>query len=180
MHGTVSTADDPPYTAVGRIVPSQRYLDGPRVSYGSINFGPVVDPTPYSSVPDLPPRLPANGLFHNVSGMVGHNSNQGLLFTPLFVQDHEEFGAAISTLFPTANESVFTATLPDELYPPAYSDIEHQFACSPDTWAWRAYHWSGGDGGALEVLGSSGVLQSGRLVLNVTKHNRDAKDSIFN
>lgn len=88
-------------------------------TYGSFYFGPVVDPTPDSYVPDFPLRLLANGSFHNVSVMVGHNSNEGLLFTPPFVQTQDETIAAFANIFPTANESVLS-TIVNNLYPPAY------------------------------------------------------------
>ncbi|KAL2074226.1 hypothetical protein VTL71DRAFT_8004 [Oculimacula yallundae] len=88
--------------------------------YGSFTFGPVVDSSPNSYVPDVPIRLLANGSHHNVSVMAGHNSDEGLLFTPPFVQTQEEFRTAISMLFPTANESV-VSTVTTELYPPNYN-----------------------------------------------------------
>ncbi|CZS90086.1 related to triacylglycerol lipase I precursor [Rhynchosporium agropyri] len=88
--------------------------------YGSFTFGPAVDLTPNSYVPDLPIRLLANGSFHNVSVMAGHNTNEGLLFTPPFVQTQDDFNFAVRSLFPTANETIVD-TLTTELYPPNFN-----------------------------------------------------------
>ncbi|KUJ10987.1 prolyl oligopeptidase-like protein [Mollisia scopiformis] len=87
--------------------------------YGTFTFGPVVDPSPNSYVPDLPLRLVAEDKFHNVSLMVGHNSDEGLLFTPPFVQTQAEFVDEFATLFPTANASTISY-LTETLYPPVY------------------------------------------------------------
>ncbi|KAH9224034.1 Alpha/Beta hydrolase protein [Leptodontidium sp. 2 PMI_412] len=89
-------------------------------TYGSFTFGPVVDPTPNSYVPDIPIRLVANGSFHNVSVLVGHTSDEELLFTPPFIQTQDEYEVAISTIFPTANESIVN-TITEDLYPPVFN-----------------------------------------------------------
>lgn len=89
-------------------------------TYGSFTFGPVVDPSPNSYVPDLPLRLVANGSYHNVSVLVSHTSDEGLLFTPPFVQTQDDYEAAIAQLFPTANETTVN-TITTELYPPVFN-----------------------------------------------------------
>lgn len=89
-------------------------------TYGSFTFGPVIDPKPGSYVPDFPSRLISQGKFHNVSLTVGHNSDEGLLFTPPIVQKQSEFVLAIQTIFPTANASTISY-ITDVLYPPVYN-----------------------------------------------------------
>jgi carboxylesterase type B len=89
-------------------------------SYGQFTFGPVVDPSPGAYVPDLSARLISQGLFHNVSINVGHNSDEGLLFTPPFVQTQAEFVDSISEVFPTANASTISY-ITEVLYPPIFN-----------------------------------------------------------
>lgn len=89
-------------------------------TYGMFTFGPVVDPSPGAYVPDLPARLISQGKFHNVSLTVGHNADEGLLFTPPFIQTQDEFVLAIETLFPTGNASTISY-ITDVLYPPIFN-----------------------------------------------------------
>lgn len=89
-------------------------------TYGGFTFGPAIDPSENSYVPDLPQRLILEGKHHNVSVMVGHNSNEGLLFTPPYVQTQTFFQMAIQMLFPTANSSLISY-ITEELYPPVYN-----------------------------------------------------------
>lgn len=89
-------------------------------SYGSFTFGPVIDVSPNSYVPDLPLRLVAQDKFHNVSVMVGHNSNEGLLFTPPFLDTQAEDVLEFSTLFPTADPEMILY-ITETLYPPIYN-----------------------------------------------------------
>jgi carboxylesterase type B len=89
--------------------------------YGEFTFGPVVDPTANSYVPDLPLRLLSKGAYHhNVSMVVGHNEQEGLLFTPPFIQTDAEFKAAQSVIFPTANASLLDY-ITEALYPPVFN-----------------------------------------------------------
>jgi carboxylesterase type B len=89
-------------------------------SYGMFTFGPAVDPSPGAYVPDLPARLISQGKFHNVSLTVGHNSDEGLLFTPPIIQTQDEFILAIQTLFPTGNASTISY-ITSVLYPPVFN-----------------------------------------------------------
>jgi carboxylesterase type B len=89
-------------------------------SYGTFTFGPVIDPSPCSYVPDFPARLISQGKFHNVGLTVGHNADEGLLFTPPTVQTQDEFIEAIEMLFPTANASTISYTT-EILYPPVFN-----------------------------------------------------------
>jgi carboxylesterase type B len=89
-------------------------------SYGTFTFGPVVDHSPCSYVPDLPARLISHGKFHNVALSVGHNAEEGLLFTPPTVQTQDEYIEAIEMLFPTANASTISY-ITEVLYPPVFN-----------------------------------------------------------
>ncbi|KAI9055325.1 hypothetical protein LZ554_000285 [Drepanopeziza brunnea f. sp. 'monogermtubi'] len=116
---TVSTADDLRALSFESLFALNAILVGVS-AYGLFSFGPVIDPTPGSYVPDIPIRLIANGSYHNVSIMVGHTSNEGILFTPPFIQTQEESIELFSLLFPGANESTIS-TIVDDLYPPVYN-----------------------------------------------------------
>ncbi|EKD12431.1 uncharacterized protein L3040_001043 [Drepanopeziza brunnea f. sp. 'multigermtubi'] len=116
---TVSTADDLRALSFESLFTLNAMLVG-LSNYGLFSFGPVIDPTPGSYVPDIPIRLIANGSYHNVSIMVGHNSNEGIYFTPPSIQTQEESIRTFSILFPGANESTIS-TIVDDLYPPVYN-----------------------------------------------------------
>ncbi|PVH84741.1 alpha/beta-hydrolase [Cadophora sp. DSE1049] len=116
---TISSADDLrslPFEALYAVNTIMTGLS----TYGSFTFGPVVDPSPDSYVPDLPLRLVANGSYHNVSVLVSHTSDEGLLFTPPFVQTQDDYKVAIANLYPTANGSTVN-TITTELYPPIFN-----------------------------------------------------------
>ena len=89
-------------------------------TYGGFTFGPVVDPSPGAYVPDFPSRLLSQGKFHNISVTVGHNTDEGLLFTPPYVQTQAEFVAAIQALFPSA-DAANISYITNTLYPPVYN-----------------------------------------------------------
>lgn len=83
-------------------------------SYGTFTFGPV----PLGDyVPDLPIRRLTQGKYHkNISVLAGQNANEGLLFTPPYVQDENMFVQTIKMLFPTASTSDLMELI--KLYPP--------------------------------------------------------------
>ncbi|CAL3965046.1 unnamed protein product [Diplocarpon coronariae] len=117
---TVSTADDLRALSFEALYALNAILVG-RSSYGSFYFGPAVDPKPHSYVPDFPLRLLANGSFHNISLMVGHNSNRGLVFTPPFIQDQRSSEKRLEPSLLLRTSLFCTATITDELYPPVYN-----------------------------------------------------------
>lgn len=88
--------------------------------YGGFTFGPTIDPSNNSYVPDIPARLITEGKYHNVSLMVGHNSNEGLIFTPPFVQTQTFFQLSIQMIFPGLNSSLISYVT-ETLYPPVYN-----------------------------------------------------------
>ncbi|TVY80745.1 Carboxylesterase patB [Lachnellula suecica] len=91
-----------------------------RSQYGQFTFGPAIDPSNNSYVPDLPIKLLARGEYHNVSILVGHNSDEGLLFTPPYIQTQGDFEQLAMVTFPTAN-STLVDTIVDVLYPPVFN-----------------------------------------------------------
>lgn len=88
-------------------------------TYGSLTFGPVVDPSPDSYVPDFPLRLINQKKFHDVTIMVSETTKEGLAFTPPFNFTEEQELDQIRQVFPTANSSTVNY-LNETLYPPIY------------------------------------------------------------
>lgn len=88
--------------------------------YGQFTYGPVVDPSPNSYVPDLPGRLIKEGKFHNVALLAGHNTDEGLLFTPPQIQTQAQYDEFLMTAFPTATQDQVTE-VSTELYPPVFN-----------------------------------------------------------
>jgi carboxylesterase type B len=83
--------------------------------YGSFVFTPTVDG---EFVPDLPGKLLLEGKFNkNVKLLIGHNANEGLLFTSPFYNTTEAIGDYINLAFPAAPPGVGRYIL-EELYPP--------------------------------------------------------------
>ncbi|KAF8850653.1 alpha/beta-hydrolase [Acephala macrosclerotiorum] len=87
--------------------------------WGSLTFGPVVDPSPNSYVPDIPIRLIDQKKFHDVPIMVSQTGNEGSVFTPPFDLTEEQYLDEIRQLFPTANDSMINY-VNETLYPPIY------------------------------------------------------------
>lgn len=86
--------------------------------YGGSPFTPVVDG---SYVPALPAQLLAAGAFNTaISILVGHNSDEGLLFANPFVQSQPAFVSDIETKFPFAPPAA-VRELSTLLYPPVFN-----------------------------------------------------------
>ena len=85
--------------------------------YATFTFGPVVDG--FIS-PALPGVLLLHGQFDKrLKVMVGHNSDEGLLFTSPFIQNQTAFAAALQSLFPDAPNKTITY-IDTVLYPPVF------------------------------------------------------------
>jgi carboxylesterase type B len=85
--------------------------------YGGFTFGPVVDG---SYVPSLPGVSLLEGKFDtSVKVMVGHNSDEGLLFTSLLLSTQPQFVTAIQEIFPTASNATISY-ITNTLYPPIF------------------------------------------------------------
>lgn len=86
-------------------------------AYGQFTFGPTVDG---DFVPALPGVLLLHGQFDkDVKVMVGHNADEGLLFTNIFVQNQTAYAASLSSLFQDAPASVINY-IDTVLYPPVF------------------------------------------------------------
>jgi acetylcholinesterase len=86
-------------------------------AYGQYTYGPVVDG---NFVPLQPGQLLAQGRFDkDVRVMVGHNQNEGQLFTPPYLQTNEALQSQLSLAFPTTpQQSIDYIT--QNLYPAVF------------------------------------------------------------
>ena len=86
-------------------------------SYGAYIYGPVVDG---NFVPALPPLLLNQGTFaKNVKVMVGHNADEGPLFTPPYVTNDTALLAYLDSAYPTIQPAV-AQYIVKTLYPAIY------------------------------------------------------------
>ena len=86
--------------------------------YSSFIYGPVVDG---SFVPEIPPLLLLHGQFdHNVEIMVGHNADEGLMFTDPMITTDDAFNSFVSNLVPNIKSSV-VSYIENILYPPIFN-----------------------------------------------------------
>ena len=83
--------------------------------YGTFTYGPVVDGL---FAPAPPGKLLLQGSYdHNLKVMLGHNSDEGLLFTSPFVTNDTIFDKFVQLSFPTISPAV-AAYIENDLYPP--------------------------------------------------------------
>jgi carboxylesterase type B len=86
-------------------------------AYGSFTYGPVVDGL---FAPQQPAQLLAQGRFDkNVRVMVGHNADEGLLFTPLYIPSDDALDTQIAAAFANAPASSIKH-ITSTLYPPVF------------------------------------------------------------
>lgn len=86
--------------------------------YGQFTYGPVVDG---SFVPDLPPLLLAQGAFaKNLTVMVGHNADEGPLFTPPYVTNDSILLTFLRDAYIDIQPSVASYVV-ETLYPAIYN-----------------------------------------------------------
>ena len=84
-------------------------------SYGQFTYGPVVDGL---FAPAIPGKLLLQGSYDkDVKVMVGHNADEGLIFTSPYVTNDTTFNQYIETAFPTIQPSV-ASYIENTLYPP--------------------------------------------------------------
>lgn len=84
-------------------------------TYGQYTLSPVVDSI---FVPDRPELLLLTGTAYaqNISIMIGHNTNEGPLLTPSYVQDDSSLAAYLKYRYPTVNDATISYII-DNLYP---------------------------------------------------------------
>ena len=86
-------------------------------AYGDFTYSPAVDGT---FVPDVPGKLLLEGRFaKNLTVMVGHNADEGLVFTDPRVSNDTALAALIKFKYPLITDAVL-AYLLTTLYPPIY------------------------------------------------------------
>ena len=84
-------------------------------SYGDYTFGPVVDGL---FAPAIPGKLLSQGSYdHSLTLMLGHNADEGLVFTNPAITNDTTFNTYLLSAFPTINPSVANY-IEDVLYPP--------------------------------------------------------------
>jgi acetylcholinesterase len=87
-------------------------------SYGQFTYGPVVDG---NFAPLQPGQLLAQGRFDkDVRVMVGHNANEGALFTPPFLRSDDTLTTQLRSAFPYAPQSSVDY-ISNTLYPPIFN-----------------------------------------------------------
>lgn len=113
----VSTIDEARKLSSEKLIAANAYQITTKSGWGSFVYGPVVDGT---FVPDLPGRLLAEGNFdHNLNIMVGHNSNEGLIFTSPDSRNETGVAALLLQNFPYMKKNV-SDYITNVLYPPIY------------------------------------------------------------
>ncbi|KAI9861152.1 MAG: hypothetical protein M1824_002650 [Vezdaea acicularis] len=86
--------------------------------YGQYTYGPAVDGI---FAPALPGELLLHGQFdHNVTIMVGHNADEGLIFADPAFQTPSAFNTDLSTFFASAAPPVLSY-IENTLYPPSFN-----------------------------------------------------------
>lgn len=86
--------------------------------YGRFTFGPVVDG---SFVPAMPGNLLSRGAYdRSVKLLVGHNADEGILFTTPYLANEQDFVRYWKGLLPVAQPAVFEHVT-QVLYPPVVS-----------------------------------------------------------
>lgn len=85
--------------------------------YGNFTYGPAVDGY---FVPALPGQLLQRGQFDkSVAILTGHNTDEGLIFTPYYIIDETAFRNQVATTFPGAQDYILDYIV-NVLYPPVY------------------------------------------------------------
>ncbi|KAI9822839.1 MAG: hypothetical protein M1826_000367 [Phylliscum demangeonii] len=85
--------------------------------YGTFGFNPAVDGT---FVPDLPGKLLLRGAFDKtLQVMVGHNTDEGLIFSSPYIRDDAGYTTYIRQSFPAASAAVVDY-IAHTMYPPVF------------------------------------------------------------
>ncbi|KAJ5544480.1 Carboxylesterase type B [Penicillium sp. DV-2018c] len=114
----VSTIDQARKLPSEKLIAANAYQVATKSPWGQFTYGPVVDG---EFVPALPGQLLASGDFdHNLNIMVGHNGNEGLVFTSPDSLNSTGLAKQMMTLAPEIPKNVTKYVLND-LYPPVYN-----------------------------------------------------------
>lgn len=90
-------------------------------AYGLFTYGPVVDGL---FAPGIPGKLLLQGSFdHDLKLMLGHNADEGLVFTSPFLSNDTAYDSYLESIFPGISPSA-ASYIDEELYPvPANSTL---------------------------------------------------------
>ncbi|KAJ5679921.1 hypothetical protein N7462_008165 [Penicillium macrosclerotiorum] len=114
----VSTLDEARNLPTEKLIAGNAKQIATKATWGDFVYGPVVDG---SFVPDLPGKLLLQGSFDpNLRVMVGHNANEGLVFTSPAGRNGSALGDLLKIQFPNIKPSV-TNFITNDLYPANYS-----------------------------------------------------------
>lgn len=114
----VSTIEQARKLSSDKLIAANAYQIATKSEWGQFTYGPVVDG---SFVPALPGQLLLSGDFdHNLNIMVGHNANEGLVFTSPDSINRTGLAIQMKTLSPNTPTNVSDFVL-DVLYPPVYN-----------------------------------------------------------
>jgi carboxylesterase type B len=114
----VSTIEQARKLPSDKLIAANAYQVATKSQWGQFTYGPVVDG---EFVPALPGQLLLSGDFdHNLNIMVGHNANEGLVFTSPDSVNSTGLGKQMLTLAPDVPKNVSDYVL-DVLYPPVYN-----------------------------------------------------------
>ena len=98
--------------------------------YGTFGYGPAVDGTLIRGLPGL--EMAKGNYWKNVKVIIGHTSNEGILFTKPSINTESEIAAMIKTNFPNATQAIWD-TLQNKLYPkPGFLGLFTEFATNFD------------------------------------------------
>jgi carboxylesterase type B len=113
----VSTIEEARKLSSERLISANAYQIATKSQWGSFIYGPVVDG---SFVPQLPGKLLAEGNFdRNLNIMVGHNADEGLVFTSPDSRNESGLAALLHQQFPYMKKNV-SDYISNVLYPPKY------------------------------------------------------------
>ncbi|KAJ5905017.1 uncharacterized protein N7473_001933 [Penicillium subrubescens] len=113
----VSTIEEARNLSSEKLIAANSYQIATKSEWGSFIYGPVVDG---SFVPALPGKLLAEGNFdRNLNIMVGHNTDEGLVFTSPDSRNESGLTALLHQQFPYMKKNV-SDYISNVLYPPKY------------------------------------------------------------
>lgn len=114
----VSSVEEARHLPSNKLIAANAYQVATKSSYGSFTYGPVVDGT---FVPELPGKLLLEGHFDKtLRVMLGHNANEGLLFTSPASNNSNAYASLLKQDLPGIKQSVLTYVT-NTLYPPVYN-----------------------------------------------------------
>lgn len=114
----VSTVEQARKLPSNKLIEANAYQVATKSPYGTYTYGPVVDGT---FVPQMPGLLLNEGNFDkNLRVMVGHNGDEGLLFTPPNSANSKDYCSLLKQDFPDIKPNV-SNYISDVLYPPVYN-----------------------------------------------------------